>query len=93
MNSTEKVFNRFFRPYICDLVWYITLFSQTIILFFAGFIYGDAPIDIKFTCEIPSMVYEYEVGDTVEYKITYKNTSKSVEKDVQLLELLDQRIN
>lgn len=76
MNSTEKVFNRFFRPYIYDLVWYITLFSQTIILFFAGFIYGDAPIDIKFTCEIPSMVYEYEVGDTVEIHATIENVGR-----------------
>ena len=76
MNSTEKVFNRFFRPYIHDLVWYITLFSQTIILFFAGFIYGDAPVDIKFTCEIPSTVYEYEVGDTVEIHATIENVGR-----------------
>ncbi|MBQ3464265.1 DUF11 domain-containing protein [Candidatus Saccharibacteria bacterium] len=29
-----------------------------------------------------------KVGDTVEYKITYKNTSNSTEKDVQIIELL-----
>lgn len=29
-----------------------------------------------------------KVGDTVEYKITYKNTSKVMEKDVQILDVL-----
>ena len=48
----------------------------SIYLVFIGFIYGDAPIDIKFTCEIPSMVYEYEVGDTVEIHATIENVGR-----------------
>ena len=82
MDSTEKVFNRFFRPYIYDLVWYITLFSQTIILFFAGFIYGDAPIDLQFTYDIPSAVYEYEAGYIIKIHAVTENVGRPFKMDV-----------
>lgn len=45
-------------------------------LFFAGIIYGDAPIDIKITYDIPSQVYEYEVGDEVEIDATVENVGR-----------------
>ncbi len=45
-------------------------------LFIAGIVYGDAPIDIKFTCDIPSQVYEYEVGDEVKIDVTAENVGR-----------------
>ena len=45
-------------------------------LFFVGLFYGDAPINIKFTCEIPSTVYEYNIGDTVEIHATIENVGR-----------------
>ena len=48
----------------------------SIYLVFIGFVYGDAPINIKFTCEIPSTVYEYNVGDTVEIHATIENVGR-----------------
>lgn len=48
----------------------------SIYLVFIGFVYGDAPINIKFTCEIPSTVYEYNIGDTVEIHATIENVGR-----------------
>lgn len=45
-------------------------------LFFAGFIYGDAPINMKFTCDIPTEVYEYEAGDTFKVHVTSENVGR-----------------
>jgi len=47
-----------------------------IYLFFAGFIYGDGPREMEFTCTIPSGVYEYEAGDNIVIEVTSKNVGK-----------------
>ena len=82
MSKTGKIFDSLFRPYVYDLVHYITIFSQTIILFFAGFIYGDAPVDLKFTCDIPSAVYEYEAGDIIQIHAVAENVGRPFKMDV-----------
>ena len=82
MSETGKIFDSLFRPYVYDLVHYITIFSQTIILFFAGFIYGDAPIDLQFTYDIPSAVYEYEAGDIIKIHAVTENVGRPFKMDV-----------
>ena len=82
MSKTGKIFDSLFRPYVYDLVHYITIFSQTIILFFAGFIYGDAPIDLQFTYDIPSAVYEYEAGDIIKIHAVTENVGRPFKMDV-----------
>lgn len=82
MSKTGKIFDVLFGPYHSDLVHYITIFSQTIILFFAGFIYGDAPVDLKFTCDIPSAVYEYEAGDIIQIHAVAENVGRPFKMDV-----------
>lgn len=82
MSKTGKIFDSLFRPYVYDLVHYITIFSQTIILFFAGFIYGDAPIDLNFTYDIPSAVYEYEAGDIIKIHAVAENVGRPFKMDV-----------
>lgn len=82
MSKTGKIFDSLFRPYVYDLVHYITIFSQTIILFFAGFIYGDAPIDLNFTYDIPSAVYEYEAGDIIKIHATAENVGRPFKMDI-----------
>ena len=82
MSKTGKIFDSLFRPYVYNLVHYITIFSQTIILFFAGFIYGDAPIDLQFTYDIPSAVYEYEAGDIIKIHASAENVGRPFKMDV-----------
>ena len=47
-----------------------------IYLFFAGFIYGDEPVKLEFTYDIPSEIYVYESGDKFEFEITVRNTGR-----------------
>lgn len=54
----------------------ITAIVVTISLFFAGIVYGDTPIEMKITYDIPSQVYEYQVGDEVEIRITEENVGR-----------------
>lgn len=82
MSKTGKIFDILFGPYIHDLVHYTTIFSQTIILFFAGFIYGDAPVDLKFTYDIPSAVYEYEAGDIIQIHTVAENVGRPFKMEV-----------
>ena len=82
MSKTGKIFDILFGSYIQDLIWYITLFSQTIILFFAGFIYGDAPIDLKFTYDIPSAVYEYEASDIIQIHAATENVGRPFKMEI-----------
>ena len=50
-------------------------------LFFGSLPYGDA-IDLKFTCETPSGVYEYEVGDKVNIHATLENVGRPFKAEV-----------
>ena len=76
MDKIIKVFDILFGSYIQDLVWHITAISQALVLFFGGIAYGNAPIDMKFTCDIPSAVYEYEACDTVHIHATAENIGR-----------------
>ena len=80
MDKIIKVFDILFgmqiESFSQSLALKITAISQAIILFFAGFIYGDAPIDMKITCEIPSAVYEYEVGDIIDVFVKVENVGR-----------------
>ncbi|MBQ7294873.1 MAG: hypothetical protein IJW86_01640 [Clostridia bacterium] len=62
--------------YISDFFYYVETIMVAISLFFAGILYGDAPVNMKFTCEVPSQVYEYEAGDTIELMITSENVGR-----------------
>lgn len=63
----------FLFGYIKDVICTATI---ALSLFVAGIVYGDAPIDIKFTYDIPTQVYEYEVGDKVEVNVTAENVGR-----------------
>lgn len=62
--------------YIWDFIHIVISVVTTVVIFFGGIFYGDAPVDMKFTCEVPSQVYEYEAGDTVELSVTSKNVGR-----------------
>ncbi len=62
--------------YLWDFIHIIISVVTTVIVFFGGILYGDAPVDMKFTCELPSQVYEYEAGDMVELSVTSKNVGR-----------------
>ncbi len=47
-----------------------------IVLFFSGFIYGDAPIEISLDYTIPSGFCEYKEGETVEIIVNSENTGR-----------------
>lgn len=47
-----------------------------IYLFFAGFIYGNAPKEIEFTCDIPSGVHEYVSGDKITVDVSAENVGR-----------------
>ncbi|MGN0469169.1 MAG: hypothetical protein ACI4GY_10640 [Acutalibacteraceae bacterium] len=47
-----------------------------IYLFFAGFIYGDAPRKMDFDCTVPSGVYEYEPGDKIQLHVKTENVGR-----------------
>lgn len=47
-----------------------------IYLFFAGIIYGNAPKEMSFTCNVPSGVCEYEAGDKIELHIKTENVGR-----------------
>lgn len=51
-------------------------------LFFAGFIYGDEPVKLEFSYDIPSEVYVYEPGDSVEINVTVKNVGRPFEERI-----------
>lgn len=58
----------------------IEAFFIAVYLFFAGFIYGDEPVKLEFSYDIPSEVYVYEPGDTVEINVTVKNVGRPFEE-------------
>ena len=51
-------------------------FFIAIYLFFAGIVYGDEPVKLEFSYDIPSDVYIYEPGDKFELDITVKNVGR-----------------
>lgn len=61
----------------------ITAVLIAISLFFTGIIYGDAPVEMKITYDIPSQIYEYEAGDEVEIKIIEENVGRSFKAKIE----------
>ncbi len=57
----------------------IEKFIFAIVLFISGFIYGDAPIEINLDYTVPSGVYEYQAGDSVEILVKSENAGRPFE--------------
>lgn len=53
-----------------------------IYLFFAGFIYGNAPKEIEFTCNVPSGVHEYAEGNEIVLDVASKNIGRPFKTDI-----------
>lgn len=70
----------------------IQAFFIAVYLFFAGFIYGDEPVKLEFSYDIPSEVYVYEQGDTVEINVTVKNVGRPFEQRISFSDAEDIRI-
>ena len=49
---------------------------MAIYLFFVGLVYGDEPIRIEYSYEIPSQVTMYEAGDSVKIDISVTNVGR-----------------
>ncbi len=62
---------------------------MAIYLFFAGFIYGDEPVKLEFSYDIPSGVYVYEQGDTVEINVTVKNVGRPFDNRISFYDTED----
>ncbi len=63
-----------------------------IYLFFAGFIYGDEPVKLEFTYDIPSEIYIYEPGDAVEINLTVKNVGRPFKESTYFSNLLSIKV-
>ena len=62
---------------------------MAIYLFFVGLVYGDEPIKIEYSYEIPSQVTVYETGDSVTVNISATNVGRPFEGTKELHKILD----
>lgn len=60
----------------------VEAFFIAVYLFFAGLIYGEEPVKLEFSYDIPSEVYVYEPGDTIEINVTVKNVGRPFEERI-----------
>lgn len=67
----------------------IQAFFIAVYLFFAGFIYGDEPVKLEFSYDIPSEVYVYAPGDRVEINVTVKNVGRPFEQRIAFYDTED----
>ncbi len=58
-------------------------FLVSVCMFFVSLFYGDAPINIKLDCSIPSETYVYEQGDMVTLELSATNLGIPFEDDDQ----------
>ena len=62
---------------------------MAIYLFFVGLVYGDEPIKIEYSYEIPSLVTMYEAGDSVKIDISVTNVGRPFKGTKELHKILD----
>ncbi len=70
----------------------IQAFFIAVYLFFAGFIYGDEPVKLEFSYDIPSEVCVYEPGDRVEINVTVKNVGRPFEERTYFSNLINIKV-
>lgn len=62
---------------------------MAIYLFFVGLIYGDEPIKLEYSYDIPSQVTVYEAGDSVKIDISVTNVGRPFKGTKELHKILD----